>query len=80
MYVCLTFQFPQKSMTPKTLILFQMDPEQIEQLCASIINNIVDDIPMYNDVEGNNANPDQLAAPNKPAKQQHENVSAKCYM
>ena len=64
-----------------------MDPEEIEQLCASIINKIVGDIPMHSDVEENNANPDQLAAPNKPAKQQqqellHENVtvSAKCYM
>ena len=62
-----------------------MDPEQIEQLCASIINEIIDDIPMHSDVEENNADPDQLAAPNKPANQQqqellHENVSAKCYM
>ena len=31
-----------------------MDPEQIEQLCASIINKIVDDIPMHSDVEENN--------------------------
>ena len=48
-----------------------MDPEQIE----------------HSDVEASNVDPDQLAAPNKPAKQQqqellHENVtvSAKCYM
>ena len=59
-----------------------MDPEEIEQLCTSIIIEVVADIP--SNVEENNANPDQLASPNKPANQQQqellpENVSAKCY-
>ena len=59
-----------------------MDPEEIEQSCTSIINEVVDDTP--SDVEENNANSDQLASPNKPANQQQkellpENVSAKCY-
>ena len=68
-------------MTPKTHILFQMDPEEIEQLCASIINRIVNDIPMHFDAEENNADSVQLAAPNKQANQLQEllHVSAKCY-
>ena len=58
-----------------------MDPEEIEQLCTSIIIEVVADIPSD---EESNANPDQLASPKKPANQQqqellHENVSAKCY-
>ena len=59
-------------MTPKTLILFQMDPEEIEQSYTSIINEVVDDTP--SDVEENNGNSDQLASPNKPANQQQQEL------